>query len=154
MSGLPAPIFLDTNVYIVGAAIDESPEAKILNWVGFGADPTDIERRVEVILSDALIEQITRVARRIRGKDWSGEILAEIWQGMNVRFVVLDLEEVGQLESQGVIPREDVTVYLSAKVGRAAVFVSANHKLVRILAERLGDFLCCTPSEFVEQFLA
>ncbi len=153
MNRIPAVIFLDTNIYIIGAATDDSPEAKILDWAGFGADQTEIDQRVEVILSDALTDQISRVARRLRHKDWAGEILSEIWQSMNIRFVILDPDEVRNVEKQGAIPREDVTMYLSAKVGHADCFVSANHKLIRALVERSGEFLCYTPTEFIERFL-
>lgn len=153
MNPPPAIIFLDTNVYVIGAAIDDSPEAQILDWAGFGGDQNEVDQRVAVILSDALTEQITRVARRLRHKDWAGEILSEIWHGMNVRFVVLDPDDVRKVEIQGEIPREDVTMYLSAKVGQADCFISANHKLIRALVARSGDFLCYTPTEFIEQFL-
>lgn len=106
-----------------------------------------------VILSEALIEQITRVARRLQHKDWAGEILAALWQSMNVRFVVLDPNEVQKLEEQGDIPREDLPVFLSAKTGAADWFVSANHKLIHGLAERTGEFLCFTPKEFVAEVI-
>lgn len=151
MKPLPKRIFLDTNIYIIGAATEDTPEAQILDWAGFGGDETERDQQVEVILSEALIEQITRVACRLQHKDWAGEILTAIWQSMNVRFIVLDPNEVQKLEAQGVIPREDVTVFLSAKAGAADCFVSANHKLIRALAERDGDFLCFTPKEFVAE---
>ena len=151
MNQPPLCIFLDTNIYIIGAAVEGSTEAKILTWAGFGNNEAEISKRSEVILSEALIEQITHVARRLRNKDWAGEILSEIWHSMNIRFVVLDPDEVLRLESQGEIPREDVTMYLSAKAGDADCFVSANYKLVRALAERTGEFLCFTPEEFISK---
>lgn len=83
----PLRLFLDTNVYIIGAAIEDSPEAVILNWAGFAGKP---DQEVEIIVSNALFSQILRVAKRVRGKDWGGEILAYIWQGMNVTYVLLD----------------------------------------------------------------
>jgi predicted nucleic acid-binding protein len=59
-------IFLDTNVYIIGAADSESYEAKILNWLGFDESQS---AKVEVIISEELIEQILRVSKRLRNKD-------------------------------------------------------------------------------------
>jgi len=150
----PKRVFFDTNIYIIGAATEDTPETQILDWAGFGGEESKRDQRVEVILSEALVEQIARVARRLRHKDWAGEILAEIWQSMHVQFVVLDPNEVQKLEEQGGIPREDVTVFLSAKTGQADCFVSANHKLLRVLAERTGEFLCFTPAEFVAEVIA
>jgi hypothetical protein len=66
-------IFLDTNIYILGAADSECDEAKILAWLGFRQQ---ISTSIEVILSQELTEQILRVAKRIRGKDWGSELLA------------------------------------------------------------------------------
>ncbi len=40
----PTRIFLDTNVFIIGAALDLAPEAKLLRYVGYGeADPSTVE---------------------------------------------------------------------------------------------------------------
>ncbi|WP_260441214.1 hypothetical protein [Microcystis aeruginosa] len=39
---------------------------------------------VGVIISEELINQITRVAKRLKNKDWSGEIIGRIWQ--NFKF--------------------------------------------------------------------
>ncbi|MBX3016106.1 MAG: hypothetical protein KF832_31580 [Caldilineaceae bacterium] len=58
-----------------------------------------------------------------------------------------------RLTAQGIIPREDVTVFLSAITGNADCFVSANHKLIRVLAEQTGLFRCYTPEEFVVEFI-
>lgn len=50
MSERPARVFLDTNVYIIGAAIADSDEAAILNWAGFdGSKASEIE--VEIFLA-------------------------------------------------------------------------------------------------------
>jgi len=153
MNPVPKRLFLDTNVYIIGAAMEDSPEAQLLEWAGFGRDDVKQEQLVEVILSEALVEQIARVARRLQHKYLAGAILSEIWQSMNVQFVMLDPIEVQQVEAQGVIPREDVTVFLSATTGHADCFVSANHKLIRVLAEETGAFCCFTPEEFVAKFI-
>ena len=68
----PGCIFLDTNVFIIGAALPDSPEAQILRWAGFGMlQPGP----VEVVASQELFEQILRVGRRLKGKDWGSEIV-------------------------------------------------------------------------------
>jgi len=65
MAKTPKCIFLDTNVYIIGAAMAESPEAKILDWAGFAG----LRRSsVEIVVSNVLFEQIIRVAKRIGEK--------------------------------------------------------------------------------------
>ena len=104
-------ICLDTNFYILGAADPNCAEAQILRWVGFG-EPTD--HNIDVVLSDAIFDQIARVAKRLQGKDWSGELISRIWQDVRVRYVMIDRERLAGVLAEGVIPREDATVYLTA----------------------------------------
>ncbi len=47
-------VFVDTNVYIVGAAIADTPEESVLLWLN--------ESKTEFVVSKELIEQIARVA--------------------------------------------------------------------------------------------
>jgi predicted nucleic acid-binding protein len=147
----PRRLFLDTNVFIVGAAFEHSPEAVILDWAGF-ASPRKAD--VVILVSGALFRQISRVAQRLRDKDWGGEIIARIWRNMTVDFVLLDEAEIRRWETAGAVPREDVTVYLTALRGGADCFVSANHELVRVLAQQSDSFVCLTPAQFVEAYLA
>jgi predicted nucleic acid-binding protein len=146
----PQRIFLDTNVFIIGVALAGTPEAAILDWAGFGPP-----RKADVVIlaSDALFQQIARVARRLRGKDWGGEIIGRIWRNMVVDYVLVDDGEIRRLEAEGNVPREDVTVYLTALNGHADCFVSANHELVKALAGQAGSFECLTPSQFVAKYL-
>lgn len=156
MPNPPQCVFLDTNVYLVGMAYPESPEAEILHWAGFGSaehPKGDEPGPVEVIVSEEMFEQIRRVARRLRSKDWAGEILGHIWQEMQLRYVFLDPEEVAALEGSGVIPREDVGIYLTAREGRAECFVSSNRELITTLAKKSGEFECLGPGEFVKKYL-
>lgn len=143
-------LFLDTNVYIVGAALPDTPEAAILSWAGFDGTPAP---SVEVIVSEALFEQIRAVARRLQDKDWAGEILMRIWRYLTVRFVIVDPEESARLIEQGAIPREDVDIFLAARQGEADVFVSSNRELVRTAATQTGAFRCLSPEEFVSHYL-
>lgn len=146
----PRRVFLDTNVFIVGSAFEQSPEASILDWAGFGSQRGS---DVVIIVSEALFQQISRVAQRLRHKDWAGEIIGRIWREMTVDYVLLDEDEIQRLEAQGKVPREDITVYLTALNGRADCFVSANHELVRVLASQSSGFECMTPTIFVETYL-
>jgi len=139
-----ARVFVDTNVYIVGATLPGCPEEVILGWLN--------QSRIEVIISRELIEQVSRVARRLQGKDWSGEVLSLLW-GLNIVYVEPDDEAARQSAAQNGIPREDIELYLAARAGQAQCFVSANHELVRALAERTGEFECLTPEEFVARHI-
>ncbi len=136
-------VFLDTNVYIVGAALADSPEEAILIWLN--------ESKTEVIVSKELIEQIARVARRIRGKDWCGEVLSLLW-GFEVVYIIVNDDNIQKVEAIG-IPREDVELYLAAKLGKTQTFVSANHELIRALADKTGNFESLTPEAFLNKYL-
>jgi predicted nucleic acid-binding protein len=149
---LPSPIFLDTNVYIIGTVDSTSPERKILEYLGF--DSKEKKEDSIVLISDELIEQILRVSKRIKNKDLGGEILGRIWQCLNVYYVFLNYQELFALENLGSIPREDVGVYLTARTGGASCFVSANHKLIKALVDITGEFECLTPDEFFKKYLS
>ncbi|MEC4814946.1 MAG: hypothetical protein SAK29_16945 [Scytonema sp. PMC 1069.18] len=150
MSTIPKLIFLDTNVYLIGAVDLNSAEGQILQRLGWEFQG---ESGCEVVISEELIEQISRVAKRLKNKDWGGEIIGRIWQKLKVRYIQIDNSARATIEAQGIIPREDVGVYLTAKEGQAQCFVSTNHKLIRILAQQTGEFECLTPSEFVSKYL-
>ena len=146
----PARIFLDTNVFIIGAALPESPEAQILRWTGFGmAQPGP----VEVVVSQELFEQILRVGRRLRGKDWGSEIVGHIWRDLTCVYTLIAPYEREAILNSGLIPREDIGVYLTAHNGQAKCFVSSNHELIQALAEQTGEFECLSPQAFVDEYL-
>lgn len=146
----PCCIFLDTNVYIIGAIDANSCERQILEWLGFNGNNNN---ETEVIVSDELFEQILRVSKRLQNKDFGGEILGRIWRNFNICYVILDLDECIALAASGIIPREDVGIYLTAKGGKAQCFISANYKLIRSLVEQTQEFECLTPNEFVKKYL-
>ena len=143
-------IFLDTNVYILGLSDEESLEARILEWAGMGENGAE---GIEIVVSSELFREIRRVGKRLFDKDWVGLSLAFIWRQLNPHYVVIDDEELRSVIETGLIPREDAAVYLTARVGQAQCFVSANHKLIRALVEYTGDFECFTPVEFAEKYL-
>ncbi len=144
-------LFLDTNVYIIGAAYPESAEASILQWVGWDGDHTG---SIEVIVSQELIIQITRVARRLSSKDWAGEILGRIWQNLSIWYVLIDYPEREWLKATNLVHREDVDIYLTAWNGGAEFFISSNYELIRSLSEITGEFECMIPNEFVSKYLS
>lgn len=150
MAARPNRIFLDTNVYIIGAADSASAEFRVLQWLGVEEHRPDAP---EVIVSEELFQQIRRVSRRLASKEWGGQILARIWQNFQVHYVLVDRDEIEQMAQTNTIPKEDVGVYLTARNGQAAYFVSANHKLIRVLVQRTGEFACLTPTEFVAAYV-
>jgi predicted nucleic acid-binding protein len=62
---IPQRLFLDTNIYIIGIANQDSYERKILESVGFLQSSS-----VEVIVSEELLNQTLRVSKRLYNKDW------------------------------------------------------------------------------------
>ncbi|MBE9141143.1 hypothetical protein IQ254_28745 [Nodosilinea sp. LEGE 07088] len=143
-------IFLDTNAYIVGAADLNTAEGKILLWLGFEEEREDA---AEVVLSQELVKQILRVAKRLRGKDWAGSLISRIWQKFNITYVLVEEDSVLREEVRAFIPREDVDIYLTAKQGRIDCFISSNHELIRSAVVKTKDFQCLTPEEFTRQVL-
>jgi len=149
MSEAPRRIFLDTNVYLVGTAFPDSPERKILAWAGFFDEEPN--GKVEVIVSEELFDQLLRVAKRLQNKDWAGEILGRIWQGMTPVYVLLPAEV--KPEDYQTLPREDIGIYLTAQIGQAQCFVSSNKELIRSLVDQTGEFDCLTAEEFIQKYL-
>jgi predicted nucleic acid-binding protein len=137
---------LDTNVFILGFLDLDGPEGRILRALTDCPDVT-------LILSDELVAQIQRVARRTKSKDWAGYLLNRIWQDYPVEYVIVAAEERRELEALTDIPREDVGIYLAALRGRAECFVSANHEFVQQAAARQHLFECLTPEEFLRKYL-
>lgn len=150
MNNPPTCVFLDTNVYIVGAAISGTPEAQILVWAGWDQIEPGF---VEIVFSVELLDQIARVARRVRNKDWAGEIINKTGKEMNLIYTTIDDGEAKQIERDGFLPREDIGVYLTARNGHAECFVSSNHELIQALVHETGEFECLTPEQFVGKYL-
>ncbi|MBV7335262.1 hypothetical protein KFU94_44885 [Chloroflexi bacterium TSY] len=146
----PNRVLLDTNVFIIGAAAPTSDSGKILAWGGYGRQRVST---VEIIFSEDLLDQIRRVARRVANKDWAGEILNQVWHGMNIHFVMLNMNEIRRLMEEGPIPNEDAGIYLTAVIGEAECFVSTNRSFVRAAAAETDAFECLSPEEFVAKYL-
>jgi predicted nucleic acid-binding protein len=146
----PGRVFLDTNVFIIGVALPDSPEAQILRWAGFGMPQ---HGTVEVVVSQELFEQILHVGRRLKGKDWGSEIVGRIWKDMTFVYVIVPPHESRPIQQAGRIPREDIGIYLTAHLGQAQCFISSNHELIRSLAGESGEFECLSPQDFVDRYL-
>jgi predicted nucleic acid-binding protein len=149
MSVAPWRVFLDTNVYIIAAAEPSSNEAAILQWICDQANSSNIQ----VIISQILLSEISRVATRLRHKDWAGKIINDIWTTLNPEVVTIVPQEFLQLQASGTLPSEDIGVYLTARTGKANCFVSANYKLITALVAQTQEFECLTPEEFVNKYL-
>ena len=146
----PRRLFLDTNVYIIGSVMRNSAEGSILEWLGF------FERQVDsptVLVSEALIEQILRVGRRVGGKDYGGELVNRLWANLSVEHVILADDASQRLIEEDAIPREDIFIFLTALVGGVDCFVSANYRLIKALATTNQLFECLTPAEFVARYI-
>ena len=146
----PRRLFLDTNVFIIGAANPASAEGRILRWTGFDGNGAD----VEIVMSDEVLDQIRRVGRRVAGKDWAGVLLSRIWRNLKLAYVTVTTEEIAELaRAQPVISREDLIVYLTARNGAAECFVSYNHALIAALASTQQIFESMTPESVVRLYL-
>lgn len=144
MDALPRRILLDTNVFLIGLLDATSPEAKILNRL---ARSSSI-----LIFSSELEEQLRRVSRRIEDKDWAGFVLYVIWRDYAIDYIQVPQSLAKEIEDQIDLPREDVGVYLTALLGEAECFVSANRELVKQAANKQRVFECLTAEEFVEKY--
>jgi len=91
MASLPESIFLDTNIFIFGALDPDSDENKILSIL---QKDRNREQTITVIVSQELIEQILRVGKRLQNKDWASDLLARLWEQLQVDFIFVDDRDV------------------------------------------------------------
>ena len=78
-------LFLDTNIFIIGDADKTSQESVILEALGY-RNKTPI-LKVEIILSDELLDQIRRVGKYLYGKDQAGQLISNIWHWFDIFYV-------------------------------------------------------------------
>lgn len=140
-------VLLDTNVFIIGFLELDSPEGLLL------------QRLVEtsgviLIFSNDLEEQIRRVGKRLKNKDWVGQLLNRIWRDYHLEYVYITPEEMFEVEAITDIPREDIGIYLTALRGQADYFVSANHQLLQEAAAKQKKFICLDAERFIVQCLS
>ena len=107
-SSLPKSVFLDTNIYILGALDLNSDESKILSLL---VSDENSDEQTRVIFSQELIDQILRVGKRLQNKDWSSGLLIRLWQQLKVDFIFVEDQDIQAIADAGIIPREDAGVY-------------------------------------------
>lgn len=78
-------VLLDTNVFIIGFLELDSFEGKLLQKLMETST-------IVLIFSNDLEEQIRRVGKRLKNKDWVGQLLNRIWRDYHLEFVCLDAE--------------------------------------------------------------
>ena len=143
----PKRVIFDTNVPIVSALDRRSVERQVLNWLATQPDIT-------ILMSQELSDQILRVGKRVGGKDWAGWIYYVVWRDYTIEFVEIP-EDVKKLVGRITdIPREDIAIFLTALLGKADCFISANHELVKEAAAIQDAFECLTAKEFYCKYIA
>jgi predicted nucleic acid-binding protein len=144
----PSRLFLDTNVFILGYLYPQGTEGRLLSTL------RDLSS-VTLVISNELIEEILRVARRVKSKDWAGYLVDRIWRDYTIEYVSISDEEKRHVlsSSSAPIPREDLGVYLTAVRGRVDCLISANRELIRQAAARQGLFECLTPEAFLDKYV-
>lgn len=139
-----ARVMLDTNVYIEGYGDLTSPAAQIFRFLNTHPD-------FRIVISHEILEEIRRVARRLKGKDWAGIILDHLWRNPSLEVVILPAQRQEHWEQyKPLVPSEDLDIVLTAILGRVDILVSNNRELLRSV-ENLA-FRCLTPTEFLEQY--
>jgi predicted nucleic acid-binding protein len=145
-------VVLDTNVFIFGYSEGEGVEVEKQILQRLSNNP-----RFVLLLSVELEDQILRVAKRVRDKDWAGLLRYLLWSDFNVEFVFLPPVESLQPmhgEAMETIPRKDRLIFLTALLGNADYLVSNNRAFVRSAAEKQNLFKCVTPEEFLRVVLS
>jgi predicted nucleic acid-binding protein len=145
MTTPPRRILLDTNVFIIGFLDLNSPEAQLLQRIA--EDPDII-----LIFSNDLEEQIRRVGRRLKDKDWVGQLLSRIWHDYRLEYIYITVGEMTDVEVISDIPNEDIGIYLTALRGQADYFVSANRQLLQEAAAKQNKFECLDAEAFILRF--
>jgi predicted nucleic acid-binding protein len=145
MTNPPWRVLLDTNVFIIGFLDLNSPEAQLLQRIAGSPD-------IVLIFSNDLEEQIRRVGRRLKDKDWVGQLLSRIWQDYRLEYIYITTEELVDVEVISDIPNEDIGIYLTALRGQADYFISANRQLLQEAAAKQNKFECLDAETFILRF--
>lgn len=138
-------LVVDTNVFIVGfldlAEDKESAEVRILRGLKKG--------KYKLILSSNLEEQILRVARRVRDRDWVGLLRHIIWSDFRIKYVKLNTELRQKYGNK--VPRKDLGVFVTAIKGKADYLISNDKDFLEEASHAQQIFSCLTPHEFVKK---
>lgn len=137
-------VVVDTNIFIIGfldfVSGNKSVCVDIIRAM--------LKREFILVLSKELEEQIARVGKRVKDKNWAGYIKSAIWSSAKINYVVIP-EDTGLMEQYKEVPRKDLLIFLTALLGKADYLVSNNREFIRRTVN-IGDFKCLTPDEFVK----
>ncbi len=137
-------IVLDTNVFIIGflslAAGEDCAESRILKDL--------LEKEKTLILSSALEEQILRVILRVKDKDFAGLVRHILWSDYHIEFVEISGKKF-PIKWKTIIPRKDLSIFLTAHFGNADIFVTNDTDFLQKAKSCKPSFLCLRPDEFV-----
>jgi len=140
-------VVLDTNIFIKGAFHEESnKESAQLKSIHLGRN-----KKFKLILSGEIVEQINRVAKRLRGKDFAGLLQYHTWSDFDIEFVPDEVYKKLKKKYKGKVPRKDLGIFVTAIGGEADYLVSDNRKFLR-KASKQNIFKCINPEEFVKGF--
>ena len=140
-------VVVDTNIFIIGfldfVSGKKSVDADIIRAL--------LKREFILVLSKELEEQIARVGKRVKDKDWAGYTRSAIWSSAKINYVAIP-EDAGLMERYKEVPRKDLLIFLTALFGNADYLVSKNREFIRKTVNT-GEFQCLTPDEFVKMMI-
>lgn len=140
-------VVIDTNIFLIGfldfVSGKKSVDADIIRAM--------LKREFILVLSKELEEQIARVGKRVKDKDWAGYIRSAIWSSAKISFVMIP-EDVRLMERYKEVPRKDLLIFLTALFGNADYLVSNNREFIRKTVNT-REFQCLTPGEFVKMMI-
>jgi len=140
-------VVVDTNIFIIGfldfVSGKKSVDADIIRAM--------LKRGFILVLSKELEEQIARVGKRVKDKDWAGYIRSAIWSSAKISFVMIP-EDARLMERYKEVPRKVLLIFLTALFGSADYLVSNNREFIRKTVNT-SEFQCLTPDEFVKMMI-
>jgi len=140
-------VVVDTNIFIIGfldfVSGKKSVDADIIRAM--------LKREFILVLSKELEEQIARVGKRVKDKDWAGYIRSAIWSSAKIIFVMIP-DDKELMERYKEVPRKYLLIFLTALFGNADYLVSNNREFIR-KAVNTREFQCLSPDEFVKMIM-
>ena len=140
-------VVVDTNIFIIGflefVSGKKTADADIIRAM--------LKREFILVLSKELEEQIARVGKRVKDKDWAGYIRSAIWSSAKISFVMIP-DDKELMERYKEVPRKDLLIFLTALFGNADYLVSNNREFIR-KAVNTREFQCLSPDEFVKMMM-
>jgi len=88
-------------------------------------------KKIKLILSNEIVKQINRVAKRLRNKDFAGLLQYQIWSEFDIEFVSDGLCEKLKKKYKGKVPRKDLGIFVTAVGGKTDYLVSDNREFIK-----------------------